>query len=106
MQTTTTPVPDVPLPAGAEWADDWQDVQSTPWRVIKSAERHIDGCEVSVFATAVQWTDGTLDQSGGDAPHVTVGGFDYYDGVTADQARAVAAAILEAADELDKWTSR
>jgi len=26
MSTTTTPHPDVPLPAGAGFVDDWQDV--------------------------------------------------------------------------------
>lgn len=102
--TTTNLYPDVPLPAGVQWADNWQDVQSTtPWRVIKSAERRVSGCDVTVYATAVQWADGTLEHSGLDAPHVTVDGLDYYDGLTSAQARQLAAAVLNAAEQADEW---
>jgi hypothetical protein len=94
---------DVPLPAGVEWADDWQAPVERPWRVIRSVERRIDGTEVFVFAEAVQYSDGTFDRNG-DAPHVTVDTVGYA-ALTSAQARQFAALIADAAGIVDQWVT-
>jgi hypothetical protein len=35
MTIPANPYPDVPLPAGAQWNGDWEDIHSVPWRVIQ-----------------------------------------------------------------------
>jgi hypothetical protein len=58
---------------------------------------------VSVQATAVQYTDGRVDDgSVHEPPQVYLGD----DGLTAAQARALAAALIEAADTVNRWAAR
>jgi hypothetical protein len=59
MTTTTTPLPDVPLPAGTEVIYDsrWEDVDHRPWRVIHTVKRTVEGCDVTVYAKALQYAD-------------------------------------------------
>ena len=104
--TTTTPPADVPMPAGAR-ADLWLRGQ---YRVI-FRDRHLklEGDPLkspSVCITAVQWADGTVgDGSTEEGPAVHVHCFGD-DGLTPAQARELAAMIVEAADELDRWVTR
>ena len=100
MTTSTTHHPAVPLPAGAEFGSDWEDASADhiAWRVVHSAELHVDGCGATVYASAVQYEDGTIDQ-GRDAPEVKVVDVHHDDGLTAEQARALAARLVEAAAE-------
>ena len=93
--TTTSPPP----PAGTTAVTDWEPDGRRQFRIIRSSKRHLDGCVVS--ATAVQLDDGSIDQ--GDAiepPKVWV---DTDGGLTVDQARALAAVLLEVAAEVDGW---
>jgi hypothetical protein len=54
----------------------------------------------TVQATAVQYADGHLDDgSVHEAPHVYLGD----DALTTGQARALAAALIETADAVDRW---
>jgi hypothetical protein len=100
--TTTHHLHDVPLPAGAEWYDYscWEDVDHHPWRVIRTVERAVEGRDVTVYAEAVQYADGSLGD-GREAPGIKVE-FLEDDGISAGQARELAAALLEAADETDR----
>ena len=102
---TTTTIPDVPIPASAR-PDAWQDDAPQPYRVLLGEVRGIDGVDidrVSVQPTAVQFSDGRVDDgSVHEPPHVYLGD----DGLSCAQARALAAALIEAADEVDRWAMR
>src|SRR6476659_2964153 len=103
--TTTTPH-DVLVPAGAR-PDSWE---NGPWqngvplshRVLLGETRRVNGRRdydiVEVQPTAMQFSDGRIDVgSVYEPPQVDVGDHGY----TAVQARELAAAIIEAADEVD-----
>ncbi|HEX5253088.1 MAG TPA: hypothetical protein VFW69_04295 [Mycobacterium sp.] len=97
---TTNPRPDVAPPPGAAFVDDWQPEQ---YRIVYGSRREISG-EVEVSASVAQLADGTINGSSGeyDPPlvHVhTTGAF----GLTTEQARELAGAILDAVNELDGW---
>jgi len=83
------------LPPGAT-AGTWEEEPGgLPSRVLDAAPRSLPG-PVTVHAAAVQLGDGTLTE-----PTITVGGADA--GLTPDQARALAAQLVAAANELDSW---
>ena len=86
------------LPPGATPAEDgWnEDPTGLPSRVLDAAPRSLPG--VTVHAAVVQLGDGTLTE-----PTITVGGADA--GLTPVQARALAAQLVAAADELDSWAT-
>lgn len=102
----TITVEPVPLPLGAVAADDWQDDSPTPYRVLLGELRAIDGLDinrVSVQATAVQLSDGQVDDgSRYEPPLVYLGD----DGLSTAQARSLAAALLEAAAQTERWAQR
>jgi hypothetical protein len=89
--TTTKPFPDVPLPPGA--VDSGRDRFDASDRFARDITDH----DLVVQTSACQYTDGHLDEV-----HVSVGG----DPLNSDQARELASALLEAADELDRWAGR
>jgi hypothetical protein len=63
------------------------------------------GCvdHTTVQATALQYADGRIDDgSGHEPPHVYLGD----DALTSVQARELAAALIETADEVDRWAQR
>ena len=76
-----------------------------PYRILSGELRNIDGGSnyTTVQATAVQFTDGRIDDGGvHEAPHVNLGD----DALTSAQARELAALLVEAADEADRWSTR
>jgi hypothetical protein len=101
--TTATPH-DVSVPPGFR-ADDWQN-DAVPNRVLLGELRVIDGLDVdvvSVQVTAVQLSDGRIDDgSVYEPPHVHLRD----DTLSPTQARELAAALIEAADELDRLTAK
>jgi hypothetical protein len=102
--TTTNPIPDVPLPTGATVADSWE---SDPGhRVIMGATRGVTDYDVVVWTSAVQYTDGALDDGGDSEPPSVHVNFGDSRGMNSDQARELAAALLEAAAEIDGWEQR
>jgi hypothetical protein len=95
MNAITTPLPDVPLPAGATVAGEWNDTAfPDPWRVIHGPDRSITDHDVCVAATACQHADGRLSDVA-----VRMRCFE----LNSDQARELAAALLEAAAEIEGW---
>lgn len=95
---------DVPLPAGADYGDEWQVDSSKSYRVVCGRIRPITDNDTAVWTSAIQFTDGTLDTAGTiEAPSITI---DDYRTLNSDQARELAAALLEAAAEVDGWTAR
>lgn len=91
---TATNFPNLPVPAGAT-ADDWTDFGGLPGPAARSLKwsRH-DIPKAGVSVDGWQYEDGRVE------PQVSV----YIktdDGFTAEEARALAAALIEAADALD-----
>jgi hypothetical protein len=105
MTTTDLRSPNLPVPAGAV-ADEWQDDVPLPYRVLFGDLRGIDGLDIdrlSVQATAVQYTDGRIDDgSAYEAPHVYLGD----DALSSSQARELASALIATADEVDGWEAK
>jgi hypothetical protein len=101
--TTTTNIHDVPIPAGAAKTDEWQDDSPLPYRLLFGELRGVDGLHldrVSVQPTAVQFSDGRVDDgSVHEPPHVYLGD----DGLSSSQARELASLLVEAADQADRW---
>jgi hypothetical protein len=79
---------------------------SLPYRVLFGELRGVDGLDidrVSVQPTAVQFSDGRVDNgSVHEAPCVYLGD----DALTSAQARELAAALIETADEVDGWAAK
>jgi hypothetical protein len=101
---TTTNIPNVPVPAGFSTYD-WADTETPPWRTIWGPEHKIEDGDtdpaVVVRASALQYTDGTIENSDDESPAVHIDVFRDW-GISAEHARQVAAAILEAAEEAER----
>jgi hypothetical protein len=91
----------VPVPAGAI-AENWEGTPDDrmPYRVITSPTRAITGYAgaVSLFISAHQRADGHVDV--GHGVRLKLG---HVGGISRASARELAAMLLEAADELDRW---
>lgn len=107
MTTTTAPRPEIPLPAGAVSGDrDWSDWGGYAVRLIRGSNRiicDVNGKRVAMIRTVgVQRSDGSVDDGDENYPTVDIcllrGEFGR------DQARELAAVLLQAADEMDGWT--
>lgn len=107
MTTTTKPPADVPLPAGADWPDEgigWEPDDPQAYRVIYGVTRGVAGHDLLVQTSALQYADGSINTTD-DPPRVSLDIHDD-DGLTSAQARELAAALVEAADELDGWVTK
>jgi hypothetical protein len=107
MTTTTHPHPDVPLPAGAEWADancGWEPDEPQAYRVIYGVPRGVVDHDMAVQTSALQYADGSFNCTD-DPPRVSLD-IHYDHGLTSAQARALAATLVDAADEVDGWVTR
>ncbi|MGO9186217.1 hypothetical protein [Mycobacterium sp.] len=92
---------DVPVPAGAEQVDHWEDDGTGSWtRRLSVSSRSVSrpGADSTVYVDGVQRSDGTVQWS----LFVLA---DDREPFASTQARRFAAMILEAADELDPPTS-
>jgi hypothetical protein len=99
MTTITTPFPDVPLPAGAVFGDVWEGTD--PERVIQWPHRGVTDSDAIIRMTAIQRADGRI-ASEPEPPLVYIQ-HNTDSGLNSDQARELAAALLEAAAEMDAW---
>lgn len=93
---------DVPLPPGAAFGDVWEG--QPPQRVVMGQNRAVTDADVIVWTSAIQHLDGTLEKTNGDGrepptAHIDGGPMD----LNSDQCRELAAALLEAAAEIDGW---
>jgi hypothetical protein len=102
--TTTTPRPDVPLPAGATFVDSWDtDGTAMPYRFVNFAAGTVTDHKVKVSTYAFQLADGSLASAGDQAPGILLSdSSDSSDPLNSDQARELAAALLAAAAEIDR----
>jgi hypothetical protein len=106
MTTATDPHPDVALPAGARTLDTWQADDPQPYRVILGADRKVTDHRLTVSPSAVQWADGTIDNGAIEPPQIFVFNLGESDPLNSDQARELAAVLLEVAAQLDLWTAK
>jgi hypothetical protein len=97
---TTNPYPNIPPPAGALTVYEWEDPRpfsdALPNRYFVGTRRRVGRVEILIDGT--QWADGKVELS------LTVHGVDDDRNVPTDTARKIAAALIEAADELDGLT--
>jgi hypothetical protein len=100
MTTTTNPSPDVPLPVGAVAADIWEGAD--PERVVMGPNRGITDTDVLIWTTAIQRADGRID----DRPEPPLLRISGHVELNSDQARELAAVLLEDAAEMDAWVAR
>ena len=100
---TDTTITDLLIPAGVARTDEWKDDTPLPYRILFGELRNTDGVKfTTVQASAVRFADGRIDDGGvHEAPHVYLGD----DGLTGGQARELAAALIETADEVDRWVT-
>lgn len=107
MTTTETPqAPTVAPPPGTDFACAWQQ-RPVPYRTIFGVDRTVIDSDARVYAVAIQLADGTLDDGTIEAPglYVCDGARDGMH-LNSDQARELAAALLQTADEVDGWAGR
>ena len=107
MTTAPNPLPDVTLPPGAKpQEDEWWSDDPQPYRVIVTVGRPITDHRLTVWSSAVQWANGTVDDGRIEAPHVNV--YDLGEGypLNSDQARELAAVLLEEAARVDGWAGK
>ena len=91
--------PDVPLPTGVAAAGGWQPDGPLPYRVVLGEDHGVTDHNVVVHTVAIQFADGRIADARIKAATVYSGR-----GLSSTQARELAAALLEAADQLDGWT--
>jgi hypothetical protein len=97
MPTTTTPFPDIPLPAGADFGGTWD---PDGHRDVFGIDRTVTDHKVRLYSFVSQSTDGAIELACVVVADGEREGFD----LNSDQARELAAVLLEAAAELDGWT--
>jgi hypothetical protein len=106
--TPADPRPDPAIPAPYEVAKGAGSWRMTPWRIGPYYERYrsilgrewtITDAHLNVWTEGAQWEDGRID-----APSVRLSG-GVLGELNSDQARELAAALLEAATEIDALTS-
>jgi hypothetical protein len=95
------PYPDIAPPADATTVDDWQDIDPQPYRVVLGADRTVTDHPLTVSPSGVQFADGSIE-----CPSVyIIDGENWLSPLNSDQARELAAVLLEAAAELDGWAA-
>lgn len=105
--TTITPTDDIAVPEGADdtHVDDWQPAfeEKPVYRLVWSKPFKPDtGLDIRVVVT--QFEDGSIadgEDDPDDAPVVYIASEDYFP----DDARALAASIIRAADLADQWAA-
>lgn len=108
MTTATDSYANVPPPPGFVAPDEWtagrilSHDESRAWRLIFSPDRTVTDHDACVSIRACQYSDGSLD----DEIALFVLGVSWDNGLNSDQARELAAALLEAAAQLDGLVQR
>lgn len=103
---TTTESLTVSLPVGVATAEhEWQpaDAGHPPYRIIFGADRTVTNHAVQVSPSAVQWADGSVDDGVVEAPSIYVFNLGDAAPLSSDQARELAAVLLESATMIDTW---
>ena len=94
-QNLTDAMISVPLPPGAESAEHWEDGADGWTRMLHGPSRSVEGFDAAVYRTGVQTREGSVTWS----LYVHVADSD---DMAPAQVRQLAAALIEAADELER----
>ena len=90
----------MPIPAGAIDVGAWYDLDAEPARYFTGMRRVIardnKDHDTLVLVDGTQWADGRIER---------IISMDD-DNLTVEQARTLAAALIEAADEVDRWAEQ
>jgi hypothetical protein len=99
------PYPDVMPPAGSEFVDTW-DSGGDGIRVILGVTHHVTDSDVTLSTSCLQHLDGRIDDgsTGDEAPSIYLNGAPA--NLNSDQARELAALLLELAQQIDGWVAR
>jgi hypothetical protein len=97
MSTATTPGHDVPVPAGVDLVCHWEEAQ----RTIFGHDRTVTDSDLRVYPKATQVSSGAIDDGNVEVARGERCGFV----LNSDQARELAAALLESADQIDRWAA-
>lgn len=103
--TTTALSPAISPPPGTDFACPWEG--DPPHRTVFGVDRTITDSDARVYAAAIQLADGTVDDGTIEPPCLYVCDGER-DGIhlNSDQARELAAALLQTANEIDGWVNR
>ncbi|WP_185293364.1 hypothetical protein [Mycolicibacterium litorale] len=105
METTImTQHPEPALPPNTVCEDGWQDDEGQPYRIFSGRDRRVPGVDGVIGTSAIQYSDGTIETSEDDGPHIWLG-IAANEAITATQARQLAAQLIDTADEVDRWVS-
>jgi hypothetical protein len=97
-------VPQVEVPAGVKRVSEWETDEPTPRRYVSTANYRVVGHSAVIWWDATQFADGSIDVDR-DPPTVRVDGLAWEHGLSSEQARVLAAVLIEGADEIDRWAS-
>jgi hypothetical protein len=95
--TIARSAPEVPMPAGAAHVAAWQNDRPIPSRPFFGIPRSVRGRTIVVGTAGHQWADGSIDSN------ATIEIIGCLHGLDSDQARDLASALLQAAEERDGW---
>jgi hypothetical protein len=113
------PYPDVPLPPGAKPSEWWDVEDGEPtFRCVEGTPRLIGASRTRIYTHCTQWEDGRVEDGKtepdfhgppgvafellGEAGHLADTGITF----TSAEARAAAAVLIAAADEIDGWVGK
>ncbi|ABK72029.1 hypothetical protein [Mycolicibacterium smegmatis] len=102
MTTSSNP----PLPPGAISASPWEPASGKypAYRIVNTSERTLTDHDALVSAGALQWVDGTIEDGHlDDCPTIYI---DQPATLNSDQARELAAILLDLAAQIDGWVQR
>jgi hypothetical protein len=89
----TSALPDIPAPPGAVKVDDWMGLPDDPVRYFEGPEWAVTDTRAKVLIDGAQFPDGRIDRA------ICVRNAE---GLSSDQARGLARALLAAADKRDE----
>ncbi|HEY6576795.1 MAG TPA: hypothetical protein VI029_18115 [Mycobacterium sp.] len=105
MTTTAhlNPSIDIGPPPGSGFVDTWE-AGGGDRRVVLGIKHTVTDCDVTVSTSCIQYLDGRIDDGSGDeCPRMYI---DQSVELNSDQARELAALLLELAKQIDGWVAR
>lgn len=111
MRENSATDPSVSPPADTDLVDDWEAgddrTGGQPYRVVYGADRTITDTAVRVYAAAIQLADGSIDQGAVEEPSINISDDERSPlQLNVDQARELAATLLETVRVIEGWVTR
>ncbi|MFN3007402.1 hypothetical protein ACK12G_29395 [Mycolicibacterium wolinskyi] len=108
MRKISATLPSITPPPGADFVCEWETHKEGVYRAVFGPDRTVTDHPARVYPGAVQLADGTIEDIDVSSPcvYVSNGESESLPGLNSDQARELAAALLECAAQLDGWVQR